>query len=474
MIPHHSLWTREEVCEATQGGATDKSWSATGISIDSRTVQEGDLYIPIQGETVDGHDFIKQAFEKGAVASFIDHWPASFSLQQETHNFVQVFNTKKALWDLGLAARRRSTARIIAITGSVGKTTTKTMLAHMLSLQGITGFSEKSFNTKVGVPVSLAQMPRDALYGVFEIGMSMPGEIAPLSQLVAPDIALITMIAPGHLEDLKTLEGVADEKRSIITGLSERGILILNRDMPFYEYIRNQVIQKVVTYGEHSDADLQLLGYHSDGGIGEQVTAKFKEEKASFTYTIPLTGKHMVINSLGALLSMRMMGADVLQGAYALRNVEAVERRGRHYTVPLKKGGSIYLLDESYNANPASVNAALEVLSDLQKRLVKKRSIAILGDMKGLGEKSPEFHGALAKEVQRLNINHIFTCGPLMAELRAMLPKECHIYHAASSEDLIDPIFDYLQDDDIVMVKGSLSMKMGLIAAALREPKGNT
>lgn len=465
------LWTKEEICAATQGGSTGYNWNIQGLSIDSRTTQEGDLYIPIRGETVDGHDFLQEAFKKGASAALIDHLPSSISLEKKLYNLVEVQDTGKALWSLGIAARQRSKARIVAITGSVGKTTTKAMLAHILSQQAVIGFSEKSFNTKIGVPVSLASMPREAKYGVFEIGMNMPGEIAPLSRLVAPDVALITMIAPGHIEYLKTLEGIADEKVSIIAGLSSDGVLILNRDMPLYEYIRSKVSHRVLTYGKHPEADLHLVSLHAGEGRGEHITAKFKEDAASFAYAIPVAGEHMAINSLGALLVARELGADVLQGANGFKTFEAAERRGRHETLSLPNGGSFYLIDESYNANPTSVKAALEVLASLKQRFSMKRSIAVLGDMKELGEKTAEYHRSLVEDIKRLNIDHVFTCGTLMKELQEALPEGCSVYHAPSSEELIFPLVEFLQDQDIVMVKGSLSMKMGFVVGALKEKK---
>ncbi len=466
------LWTKEEICTATQGGSIEGEWSIQGISIDSRATQEGDLYIPIRGETVDGHDFLLQAFEKGAIAAVIDHLPKAFPLEKKSYKLVEVQDTKKALWALGKIGRQRSKARIAAITGSVGKTTTKAMLAHILSQQAVIGFSEKSFNTKIGVPVSLARMPREAKYGVFEIGMNMPGEIVPLSKLVAPDIALITMIAPGHIEHLGTLEGIANEKRSIVGGLSEAGVVILNRDMPLYDYIRVQISHRVLTYGKHPEADLRLVALHAGEETGEHITAKFKEDEASFAYTIPVTGEHMAINSLGALLATRELGADVLQGAISLKTFEAVERRGQHHTLSLPGGGSYYLIDESYNANPVSVKAALEVLASLKQRFSKKRAIAVLGDMKELGEKSAEYHRDLSEDIKRLGVEHVFTCGTMMQELKEALSKGCSIYHALNSEELILPLLEFLQDQDIIMVKGSLSMKMGLIVGALKEQKG--
>lgn len=457
------LWTQELVLKAVEGKPFGPSWKAFGCAIDSREVRPGDIFIPQKGEKVNGHLFIKNAIEQGAACVILDHWPDEFLLPSQRPpqvSFVEVNNTFEALWDLARFRRAEfsQNIKIAALTGSVGKTTTKAALAHILRDQGHVASSAKSLNTKFGVPLSLARSRQDATYGVFEVGMSQKGEIAPLSELIRPTIVVITMLAPAHFAFFKNLEEIAEEKAQIMKGLCPEGTVILNHDMPFFETVFQKKSARCLTYGRHKDADLRLLSaLPLEFGVFE-VTAQFKSEEKPFSYKVQGIGEHFAYNTLAALLTACEMGADFEKARLSLETFEPEVRRGQ-YEILKYLSGEVVLLDESYNANPTSMRAALEALSYLP-RWRKGRTVAVLGDMLELGEEGKALHRGLASEIERLEIDAVFTCGPLMRSLSEALP--CHVLkvHCETSQELFSEVKPFLQDKDNIMVKGSLGMKM--------------
>lgn len=461
------LWTRDLVINVVQGEGFGPDWQAFGVSLDTREVMRGDLFIAIGGETTDGHDHLHEALRRGAAAVILDHWPENLDLCEE-NSFILVKNTFEALWDLARFARARfcKDIKIAALTGSVGKTTTKAALAHILGAQALTAASAKSLNTKLGVPLSLARSSPQARYGVFEVGMSEKGEIAPLSKLLEPHVAVITMLAPAHLKSLKTLEDIAQEKLQIATGLSSKGVIVLNQDMPLFEYVLERVFHGYVTFGNGEKADLRLLSAKpSEFGCFE-VTAQFKGDLAPFSYTLQAIGTHFAYNSLAALLSARQMGANMEDAVRALETFKPEVRRGQYEHIKVEDLHMV-LLDESYNANPTSMRAALEALAVLPK-WKGGRTVAVLGDMRELGEGSRDFHRSLAKDIESLGIDAVYTCGEEMEALYKVLGDQVQKKHVSTSQDLFETVRKELQDKDNIMVKGSLSMKMDAFIKALK------
>ena len=464
----HPLWSRDTVLKAVSGGGYGPDWSATNVSIDSREVTPGDLFIALHGETVDGHNYLKDACHRGAASILIDHWPSEIQPESLSISAVMVRDTLQALWDLGKDRRQKICAKIAAITGSVGKTTTKDALSHILRSQALTAASEKSLNTKVGVPLSLARCPEDAVFGVFEIGMSLPGEIAPLAKLVSPDVVMITMIAPAHLASMKSLESIAVEKCSIVEGLSSDGIVILNHDMPLFEDIRARLSNRIIwTYGQHEKADLRLISNHLIDHQTQDITAHFRGESASFSYGVRAIGIHMAMNTLAALLAAKALGANVWKAIHDLNTFEPALRRGQIEHVLLSGGGEIILLDESYNANPTSMRTALQSLAAL-KKLHQGRALAVMGDMLELGENSENYHRDLSNDIKNLQIDSVYTCGPLMQNLAADLNTNIHRFHHDSAEKIAQAILKEIRAGDIIMVKGSRGMGMEKVIELLK------
>ncbi|HQS83455.1 MAG: hypothetical protein B7Y25_01755 [Alphaproteobacteria bacterium 16-39-46] len=469
--PNFPLWTHDDIIKATQGKAFGPSQDSFGCALDSRDVREGDLFIPIRGETTDGHHFIKEAVGRGAVVVLIDHWPSEYSSSRNRPldvSFIVVKDTFEALWALARYARARfrPDIKIAAITGSVGKTTTKKALAHILKEQGRVAASAKSLNTKLGVPLSLIRSPKDADYGVFEIGMSQKGEIAPLSELVKPHVAVITMLAPAHFGAFSSLEEIAQEKSEIIKGLSPNGVVILNHDMPLFREISAGIPHQKLTFGRSEESDLRLLGVRLLEFGFLEVKAQFAQEKSPFTYVLQAIGAHFAYNTLGAILTARALGADVKKAIESLETFTPEVRRGQYQTL-FYEGRELVLLDESYNANPTSMQAALEALSYLPK-WKGGRMVAVLGDMLELGKESETFHRAISHEIEKHHIDAVFTCGKMMELLHKVLPLNVQKVHVDRSQDLFESVKMLLEEKDNIMVKGSLGMKMDNFVKALK------
>ena len=451
------LWTSAEIAAVTRAEAPG-TWMAGGVSIDSRSLQPGDLFIALVGPNQDAHRYVAQALEQGAAGALVTHHPVDV---EGIAPLAVVADTLEALTALGSAGRERSAARIAAVTGSVGKTGVKEALRHVLARQAPTHASAASHNNHWGVPLSLARLPPDAAFGVFELGMNHAGEIAGLTRLVRPHAALVTLIAPAHLGHFASLEAIADAKAEIFVGLEPDGVAVLNHDDPLHPRLRRAAEatgNRTLTFGADPHADCCLIDTLPDAH-GSAVIASWQGRRIA--YRIGAPGRHWVSNSLAVLAVVAALGADLEAAAAALADLPALAGRGRRVSIPVR-GGSATLLDESYNANPTSMRAAIEVLGRQPGR-----RLAVLGDMLELGDTAPSLHAALADPLAGAAVDQVFTCGPLMESLAAALPAARRGAHASSAVGLVEPLRDALRADDVVLVKGSQGSAMTRLVDAL-------
>ncbi|MZR32488.1 UDP-N-acetylmuramoylalanyl-D-glutamyl-2,6-diaminopimelate--D-alanyl-D-alanine ligase [Sneathiella litorea] len=457
------LWKGIDVIAAVGGKADREDWLATGVSIDSRSLEAGDLFVAIVGPVHDGHDFACAAFESGASALLLSQRPDNLPAEA---NVILVDDTLRALEDLGRAARARTDAQIVAVTGSVGKTGSKESLLHILSRQGKTHASIGSFNNHWGVPLSLSRMPEDTKYAIFELGMNHPGELGPLSKMVRPHVALITTIEAVHLEFFSDVEAIARAKAEIFEGLTSSGSVILNGDNSYGGLLKsiaaNAGITQILTFGEKSEADIRLTDFTLYPDYSD-VAVKIASQEVFFRLGVP--GRHWISNILGVLGAVSELGANIEKAAEALGAMQSPKGRGARHMVPCL-GGSYMVVDESYNASPASMRASLEVLQNLYPDGDGRR-IAVLGDMLELGEKSADIHRSLKADVCAAEVDLLFTCGPNMAQLAKSMPSTIRTHHEDISELLINPLLDTVRAGDIILIKGSLGSKMRIPLDAL-------
>ncbi len=438
----------------------------SGISIDTRTLQAGDLFFALKGEASDGHDYLAAAFAKGAAAAVVSEDRAIAS--RDAGPLYAVHDVLAALERLARAARSRSKARIVAVTGSVGKTSTKEALRLVLDEQGETHAADKSYNNHIGVPLTLARMPQRARYGVFEIGMNHAGEITPLTAMVRPHVAIVTTIGAVHLEHLGTLEAIADAKAEIFSGIEPGGTAIIHRDIPQFERLRdsaeNSNADSVLSFGEAEDADIRLLDARLEADHS-QVSARILGRTVSYRVGAP--GRHLAINSLAVLAAVQAVAADLDRAMAALAHWAQPTGRGER-AVLRAPGGPFTLIDESYNANPMSMRAALALLGQTQPGWLGRR-IAVLGDMLELGSDAPAMHADLAKAVADSQADVVFAAGPLMQNLFEALPEAKRGAWAERTADLADEVLDAIHGGDVVMVKGSNGSRMSTLVAALKQ-----
>ena len=463
------LWTSDEIAAATGASIGAGFAQATGASIDTRTLEPGDLYFAIKGDVHDGHDFVAAALEKGASAAVVSEEKASAFAGSD--RLIVVPDVLEAMRQLGRAARRRTGARIVAITGSVGKTGTKEAMRLALSRQGATHASVASYNNHWGVPLTLARMPRDTEFGVFEIGMNHAHEILPLTGMVRPHVAVITTVEPVHIEFFPSLWGIADAKGEIFSGLEPGGTAVINRDNPYFERMRAHAFAsaagRVVTFGEHEAADIRARRIIAKPDHSIVDATVFGQP---LTYRIGTAGRHIALNSLSVLAASHALGADLALVALSFAEMKPPVGRGERTMLSVGEGEAL-LIDESYNANPASMRAALANLGAVELGRGARR-IAVLGDMKELGERGPDLHAELAEVIEANKIDLVFAAGALMQNLVDALPKAKVAAHAQTSAELADAVLAAVRPGDAVTVKGSLSMKMALIVKALKERYG--
>ncbi len=438
-----ALWTAAALRAAT-GGALPVPFDASGVSIDSRTLRPGDLFVALQGDT-DGHAFVADALARGAAGAMVHR---THGLPVDAPLLV-VDDTLAGLHALGRAGRARFTGRMVAVTGSVGKTTTKEMLRAALASFSPTHAAEASYNNHWGVPLTLARLPADAAFCVAEIGMNHAGEIAPLARLVAPHVAIITAVASAHIGYLGSLEAIADEKAAVLHGLQPGGVAVLPGDSPFLGRLARGAPGRVVTFGRTVGVDARLLQV-------SPVQASILGQGVEFSLAAP--GAHMALNAVAALAACAALGLDAADAAGALAAFRPIGGRGLQRPI---RGGDMLLLDESYNASATSVRAALGVLAALPGRRV-----AVLGDMLELGEFGPAEHAGLTADVAA-SADLLYACGPLMRHLYDGVPDRTRGAHARDSAALAPVVAAAVRPGDAVLVKGSLGSRMRLVVAAL-------
>ncbi|NOD82790.1 UDP-N-acetylmuramoyl-tripeptide--D-alanyl-D-alanine ligase [Ruegeria sp. HKCCD6119] len=454
-----TLWTASEAAQAT-GGRVTTDWAADGVSIDTRTLQPGDLFVALKAAR-DGHEFVAQALEKGAGAALVSHIPDNVSPDAP---LLIVEDVQAALEALGQAARARTDARVVGVTGSVGKTSTKEMLAVILETQGRTHASVASYNNHWGVPLTLARMPRDTEFAVIEIGMNHPGEIAPLARQARPHVALVTTVAAVHLEAFENVAGIAHEKAAIFEGLESGGAAIVNADIEHADILRQTALGQgagIVDFGQGAtdyrltDVQQGTSAVNAEAAVGDQV----------FRFAVNSAGTHFAMNALGALAACVELGVDLDDAIAGLRAWSPVKGRGVRESLPLPGGGQIELLDDSYNANPTSMEAALDVLAASKGT----RRVAFLGDMKELGAQEEAMHAAMADIEAMARVDQVHCIGPLMQAMHRALPEKKRGLWFATSAEMAEHLPALIRDGDTVLAKGSLSMALAAIVDGLRK-----
>ncbi len=447
---------------ATATGAAD--WQAHGVSIDTRTLQPGDMFFALEGDGADGHDYVAQALKKGAACAVVSRAVADLD---DTSSVLMVDNTLRALERLGIAARARTDARICAVTGSVGKTGTKEGLRHILEGQGITHASAASYNNHIGVPLTLARMPADAQFGVFEIGMNHANEIAPLTRMVQPEAAIVTTVEAVHIENFNSVEDIADAKGEIFEGLQAGGTAILNRDNVHFERLKARAglcgAGNIVGFGhsELADARIERMSLRADASY---VTATICGH--DITYKLGVPGEHIVMNSLAMLACVNALGADLALAGLALASLEPPAGRGSRIEIALSRG-SFLMIDESYNANPTSMAAVMQALGNTPPGPHGRR-IAVVGDMLELGDHARAGHAGLKEPILAADVDLVFACGPLMENLWDALPQRVRGAYADTSAELAPRVVEEIAPGDVVMVKGSLGSRMAQVVTALK------
>ena len=461
------LWTLGEIVKATHGASLGEAATpVSGCSIDSRSLAPGEAFVAIRGPNRDGHGFVAAALERGAACAIVDK---TFP-QADEQLLVRVGDTLEALNDLGRAARARtSRTKVIAVTGSAGKTGTKEALRLALGPSGSVHASAKSFNNHWGVPLSLANMPRDVRFGVFELGMNHAGEIDLLTRLARPHIAIVTTVAPVHLGFFRSVDEIADAKAEIFRGLEPRGTAVLNRDSPYYRRLEDHALRcgaAIVGFGEAPEADARLLDVTLDPD-GSNVSADILGE--TIAYRLGAPGRHLVQNSLAVLAAAKLAGADLASAAGALAGLQAQAGRGARNVIATEPPMAI--VDESYNANPASMRAALATLGLIPHGDYSRR-VAVLGDMLELGPEGPRLHRELAEFIDGAGVDVVFVCGDLMGSLYEALPASRRGAYAKTSEELGPKLLEAVGPGDAIMVKGSLGSRMGPLVEALKRRYG--
>jgi UDP-N-acetylmuramoyl-tripeptide--D-alanyl-D-alanine ligase len=462
------LWTAKEAARATGGRLVNgEGWRAGGVSIDTRSLEPGDLFAALK-DARDGHDFLAQAFVSGAAAALI----SDASKAEGLGAALVVPDVLEALRKLGAHARERSEAKRVAVTGSVGKTSTKEALALCLSACGPTHKSVKSYNNHWGVPLTLSRMPASSEFAVFEIGMNHRGEIEPLTRLVRPHAALVTTIAPAHIEHLGSLEAIADEKGDIYAGLEPGGFALAPNEAACADRLlaaaeRNGAT--LVRFGREAGCEARLLSFemNNDGS-----TAEAEILGRTIRYSIGVEGAHWALNSVAALAAVDVLGGDIEAAAHALAHLRAGDGRGAKQEIKAPFG-AFTLVDDAYNANPTSMAAAFATLG-ARATVAGGRRIAVLGDMLELGADELAYHAGLSTPLCEAGVDLVFLAGVRMGALRDALPVSLVGGYAETAEALAPAVVAALRAGDVVLVKGSNGSKMSRVVEALKRLGGDT
>ena len=458
-----SLWTSSSISDANIGKVKG-SWEAKGVSIDSRFISQGDLFIALRGPKYDGHDFVLEALEKGAVAAIVNRNLCN-KLDIVNKRLVIVEDTFTALDKLATHRRKNSLGKFIAITGSVGKTTTKDTLKLVLSKYGDTHATHGNQNNLIGVPLTLSRMSDSNKFGIFELGMNKPGEIRVLSKLVSPDVIIITKIAGVHTEFFESIDQIASAKAEIFDGVVSGGIAIIPSDTKYFKMLvslaQEKGIRKIISFGESSNANARLLSYSISRN---RTDIKACIDGENFNYSISMVGKHLAINSLAVLAGVKSIGGDIKEASKEIINVKNTSGRGLRLSLS-SENINFTLIDETYNASPISINALIKSISEEN---TYGRNILVLGDMLELGEDSAQLHKNLSSIITSAKIDLVFTLGPLMRNLYESLPKELRGLHSDNHHELTKVLVENIQNNDFVAIKGSSGSKMVKIIENLR------
>lgn len=465
------LWTGAEALTALGATCAGQVPAAIGgASIDTRTIQPGDLFFALQGEARDGHAFVADALARGAAAAVV---AAGREGEFTAGPLFVVPDVLAAMEAMGRAARARTDAQIVAITGSVGKTGSKEALRLVLARSGATHASAASYNNHWGVPLTLSRMPRESVYGIFEIGMNHAGEIAPLTRMVRPHVAVVTTVEAVHIEHFRSVLGIADAKGEIFAGIEPGGVAVLPRDNPQFERLRAHAAAspagRIITFGEHPQADIRAERIIAKPDLSIVDARIFG---APLTYRVGMAGRHIATNSLGLLAAVHALGADLALAALALGDMTPPVGRGERTVINLP-GGQITVVDESYNANPASMRAALATLGQMDIGF-RGRRVAVLGDMLELGADGPRLHAELAQAVEENGIDLVFAAGPLMKNLKSALSPERRGGYASTSPELQGAVLSAVRPGDTVMIKGSRGIRMEVVVNALKDRFGQS
>ena len=449
------LWTASEIAAAT-GGSASAEFAVTGVTFDSREVGPGDLFLALKGEATDGHKFLDGAFAAGAAGALVS--------EPTDQPNVKVGDTMAALNDLGVASRSRTDARIIGVTGSVGKTSTKEALAAAIARanKGAVHRSVKSYNNHTGVPLSLARMPAASRFGVFEMGMNHAGEIAALTRLVRPHVALVTAIAPAHIENLGSIEAIADAKGEIFAGLEPGGIAVIPFDTPHRDRLiaaAKSSASSIRTFGRGEGADIRAVEVVQTDK-GRMIMAVLPGAELSFTLAQP--GEHWVSNAMAVLATVQAIGGDLAAAGLALGEMEGLTGRGAQTRIKIGQATAL-VIDDSYNANSASMVATLGVLGDTPA----SRRIAILGEMRELGGESERLHAELAEPIIAASVDFAILVGDGMAPLASALDGRVEYVHARDANLALETAQRMVSGGDVILVKGSNAVGLGRVVAGL-------
>ncbi len=464
-----ALWTRDEAVAAT-GGRCAVDWQADGVSIDTRSLEPGDLFVALS-DVRDGHDFVAQALAKGASAALVSRVPDGVAADAP---LLLVPDVLAALEDMGRAARTRTDAKVIGVTGSVGKTGTKEMLRTALVPLGRVHAAVRSFNNHWGVPLTLARMPADTEFAVIEIGMNHPGEITPLAQMADLDVAIVTTVAAVHMAAFKSVTEIAQAKAEIFNGLRRGGAAVLNADIDSFGLLADAAAKAgatVVGFGQSETADVRLVSARIHGAK-TTIDARFNDLPALFKLAAP--GQHLAMNALAALAAVLEVGGDLAEAMLALSDWQAPDGRGARHVVDLSNGDgqTLELIDESYNANPTSMRAALEVLAAATPkndmgRIKTGRRIAFLGDMLELGPQSSRMHAEISVLEALEKVDLLHTCGDQMKHLHDALPIGKRGLWFKDGAAMAAEVHTLLDAGDVAMVKGSLGARVGQVVNAI-------
>ena len=456
------LWNAADIAAAVNGKLTG-DFAVTGVSIDSRGLEPGDLFVALQGPSFDGNDFAASALQRGAAGALIHRRSKDLPAKAPV---IEVADTMRALEDLGRASRARTDATIVAVTGSVGKTSTKEALRAVLSQFGATYASVGNLNNQWGAPLSLSRMPQDSRFGVFELGMNHAGEISPLSQMVRPQVAVITTVEPVHIEFFDAVEDIADAKAEIFDGLLPGGAAVLPFDNAHFARLEDKAKRmgaRILSFGTKDGAWARLVECQVTPQ-GTQVTAEIGGKR--LRYRIAALGAHQALNSVAVLAAAFALDLDLDHALPGFGAFEALKGRGKREALHIQ-GGEIELIDEGYNASPASVRAALRLLGELPTTFGGRR-IVVLGDMRELGERGAQLHRELAPDLSAAKVDQAFLVGPLMQGLYDFLPAAMRAAHKPNSDAMVEALVAAIRPGDTVLIKGSLGTRMAPLVEGVR------